>query len=360
MSIQAPSYRQLLSLLFLGSAVLACLTGCTSPGKRPVIHTSLPKEMAKISPLMEYDIGLSDIIVVEAVRMVPKSPYLLRASDAVAISDYGLEEENFRIAGQYRIQPGGTIVLPPPIGAINISGLTCEDAGEIIAQKIGKEIGLANMSDIGVSVDLLSVSGLQPVAGDHLVGPDGRINLGMYGSVHVKGLTLTEAKEAIEFQLSKYLDDPEVAVDIFAYNSKKYYVVLQGAGFGDKLIEFPYTGNETVLNAIAGINGMDRVSSKKVWIARPSPMYFNQGEMIYVDWQGITGNACYQTNYQLMPEDRIFIAEDKLVAFDTQLSKITAPLERIMGFSLLGAQTATRFSGSVLRGGGNPTGSGGG
>jgi hypothetical protein len=55
----------------------------------------------------------------------------------------------------------------------------------------------------------------------------------------------------------------------------------------------------------------------------------------------------------LLPGDRVFIAEDKWIAFDTAIGKFTAPFERIMGFSLLGAGTATRFSGPVLKGGGN-------
>ena len=50
----------------------------------------------------------------------------------------------------------------------------------------------------------------------------------------------------------------------------------------------------------------------------------------------------------------MFIAEDKLVAFDNALIKIISPLERLMGFTLLGTETATRLSGRVLRGGGNP------
>lgn len=361
MLAQAASYCRNLILPVLGGALLVCMVGCVSTSRgRPVVYPSLPKETAKTSPLMEYDIGISDVLIVEAVRQVPKSPYLLQASDGVIIKDYGdfgLEDEDFSILGSYRIQPGGTIVLPPPIGAVPVAGLSCEDAGKAIVQRIAQETGMTDTSYIGVTVELLSISGMQPIAGEHAVGPDGRINLGIYGNVHVAGLTLTEAKDAIEFELSKYLDNPEVAVDIYSYNSKHYYVLTQGAGFGDRLIEFPYTGNETVINAIAGVNGMDRVSSKRVWIARPSPIYgYSESNILVVDWQAITANASYHTNYQLMPEDRIYIAEDKFVAFDTQLSKFIAPFERIMGFSLLGAQTATRFSGNVLRGGGDPTG----
>jgi polysaccharide export outer membrane protein len=60
----------------------------------------------------------------------------------------------------------------------------------------------------------------------------------------------------------------------------------------------------------------------------------------------------------LLPGDRVFIAEDKMVAFDTFVAKFTAPLERIMGFTLLGVGTTTRLSGNVLGGGGNPRNSG--
>ena len=47
-------------------------------------------------------------------------------------------------------------------------------------------------------------------------------------------------------------------------------------------------------------------------------------------------------------------AANVMVAFDNNLGKLLAPFERLMGFSLLGAGTATRFSGPVLQGGGNP------
>ena len=45
-----------------------------------------------------------------------------------------------------------------------------------------------------------------------------------------------------------------------------------------------------------------------------------------------------------------------MVAFDNKLAKTFAPFERIMGFSLLSVGTVTRFSGKVLKGGGNPIG----
>jgi hypothetical protein len=71
-----------------------------------------------------------------------------------------------------------------------------------------------------------------------------------------------------------------------------------------------------------------------------------------VDWVDITAYGKPDTNYQLLPGDRVFVQEDRFLSFDGTLSRIFAPFERIMGFSLLGASTATRLSGNVLHGGG--------
>ena len=70
--------------------------------------------------------------------------------------------------------------------------------------------------------------------------------------------------------------------------------------------------------------------------------------MLPVDWDGITQRADVTTNYQLLPGDRVFIAHNKIVAFDSAIAKITSPLERILGFTLLGTGTASRLSGNVL------------
>ena len=42
---------------------------------------------------------------------------------------------------------------------------------------------------------------------------DGTVSLGTYGSVQVVGLTLAQAKKAIETHLSAFLQAPEVSVD---------------------------------------------------------------------------------------------------------------------------------------------------
>ncbi len=82
-----------------------------------------------------------------------------------------------------------------------------------------------------------------------------------------------------------------------------------------------------------------QTSSKTMWIARPAPEGLCAEQILPVDWNAITQGASVATNYQLMPGDRLYVAEDKMVAFDTWVSKAISPFERLFGFTLLGTQT---------------------
>jgi polysaccharide export outer membrane protein len=303
--------------------------------------------------LPQYRVEPPDILVIEAIHIVPRSPYALRTGDLVAITVLGTLPDA-PVAGAYPVQPGGMVNLGAPYGTVKVTGVTPEQAQEEV-----RRVMAMHVQDPVVSLSLIEMSGKQQIAGQHLVGPDGTVTLGSYGGVPVVGLTLAEAKLAIEQHVTRYLEDPEIAVDVFAYNSMVYYVVTEGAGFGDGVTKFPITGNDTVLDAISNINGLTQVSSKRIWIARPSPEN-GDCQLLPVDWQAVSAYGSTATNYQLMPGDRVFVAEDGLVATDTYLAKMLAPLERAMGFTLLATGTATRLSGKVLQGGGNPQGTGGG
>ena len=54
-----------------------------------------------------------------------------------------------------------------------------------------------------VSVTLADTAAKQQIAGQHLVGPDGTVTLGSYGSVPVVGMTIAQAKDALQQYLSQ-------------------------------------------------------------------------------------------------------------------------------------------------------------
>ena len=319
-----------------------------APGPQAMPCVAPPRELAKVV-LPTYVIEPPDILTIDAIHAVPRAPYRLKTYDVLSIQSQDTLPDA-PLSGYFPVEPGGFVRLGLRYGAVRVAGLTIEEAEQAIKRHLQ-----ATIKEPVVSVSLADTSAKQQIAGQHLVAPDGSVTLGSYGSVSVVGLTVNQAKTAIEQYLSQFLENPEVSVEVFAYNSKVYYIITQGAGLGDGVYRFPITGNETVLDAISQINGMRPVSSKQIWIARPTDDPCRV-QTLPVAWNDITANANACSNYQILPGDRVYVAEDKFIAFDTGVAKVTNPLERIMGFSLLGVGTTTRFSGHVLQGGGNPQG----
>ena len=239
-----------------------------------------PREMNKVS-LPAYRIEPPDVIQIEMLKLIPLPPYRAEIFDVLQIRANALPDQP--IDNYFMVEAEGTINLGPIYGSVRVAGMTIEEIRTALNKWLSQWL-----RDPAVSVQLARVSGAQPVTGQYLVGPDGTINLRQYGVVHIAGKTVTEARIAIQNHLKQFLDSPELAVDVVAYNSKVYYMITQGAGLGDNVRRLPITGNETVLDAISQVNGLSQVSSKKIWIARPAPHNFGCQQILPIEWDAIT------------------------------------------------------------------------
>jgi protein involved in polysaccharide export with SLBB domain len=302
----------------------------------PAPESGVPRELAKVS-LPPYTLAPPDILLIGVLKIVPKPPHYIETFDVLNVDVQGTLPVQ-PIAGPVQVGPDGRVDLGPSYGKIKVIGLSIDEARTAISRHLALILQEPN-----VSVALLSAAGAQQIGGQHLMQPDGTVNLGRYGSVYLAGLTVEEAEEAIEKQLAQWLDSPEVIVDIFAYNSKAYYLITSGGGLGDNVLRLPVTGNETVLDAISLAGGLSQLSSKRIWIARPAPNGVGCEQILLVNWDEITRGASTATNYQLMPGDRLFIAGDSFLVMDNQISKITQPFQRLLGLNILGVQMVSRF-----------------
>jgi polysaccharide export outer membrane protein len=351
------SVRRRLTWILIASMLLnsTLLTpGCMFlPSQETVTPpASVPRELTKVSH-PPYVLEPPDIILIDALRLVPKGPYKVEPLDALFIQSATALKEP--IAGVYAIDPDGTVNLGFSYGAVQVAGMMVQEAKKAIEEHL-KPI-LVNPV---VNVSLAQSRGLQMIRGDHLIRPDGTVGLGLYGSVYIAGLTLEQAKEAIETHLSKYMQNPQVAVDVFSYNSKNYYVIFDGGGFGEQVYKLPVTGNETVLDALGNTLGLPIVANKqRIWVARPAPAGHPCDQLLPVDWKAITQRGETDSNYQLLPGDRIYVQAQRLITFDTQLTRILTPFERMFGFTLLGAGTISALKFTAGTAGGNGAGAGG-
>jgi polysaccharide export outer membrane protein len=339
-------------------AVCALLVGCATPHSRIAGIGSVPRELQKVS-LPAYVIEPPDILLVDSLRNSRVATELLETGDMLLIRVLGTlpeipdedeaTRESKRINGPYRVGVDGRVDLGPVYGSVLVAGLPEDQARAAIERHLRQTLAAPQ-----VSVTLAEFQVKQAVSGEHLVQPDGAVALGIYGDVYVAGMTRLEAKQAIEDHLSQFIHDPEVDVTVFAFNSKVYYVITDGGGYGEQVFRFPLTGSETVLDAISQINGLPSVSSKKrIWIARPTPPELGCQQVLPVDWNAQGGST--ETNYQILPGDRIYVEADHWIAMDSFVAKVTAPFERIFGFTLLGNSTVRALQG---RSNGN-TGAGG-
>lgn len=315
--------------------------GCAFRGEtvRTPPATDLPRELDKVS-LPDYRVEPPDILIIEAIKAVPKPPYRLEPLDVLAVHFPGSPFKDDPLNGLFTIEPDGTINLGTTYGGpVRVTGLSLPEAQAAIEKAVD-----AKFKDAKVNVSLAQSRAGQRITGPHLVRPDGTISLGAYGSLRVSGLTLAEVKAAVERQLSQFLVGPEVLVEVQGFNSKTYYVIMDGGGAGQQVVRLPVTGNETVLDAIANVNGLTSVSSTHhIWVARPAPGETCPYQVLPVDWFAVSTRGDPTTNYQLMPGDRVYVDAQGAVVVDTYLGRFLAPIEKVLGITLLGTSTVRQL-----------------
>ena len=345
-------------------AILAVSNGCalhTADRQIAAIASSpIPRELCKAT-LPAYRVEAPDILVIRAAderhaqRVIEDGDTFLLSMTggdtldgklAAELTPFEQAEMNAEIrfkipAGEFTVGPDGTLDLGPTYRKVFVRGLSLEDGQEKIRAHL-QEVG--QLRNPHVWLEFARLGDKQAIAGEHLVRPDGTIGLGTYGSLFVAGMTLEEIRAALSDHLIRLegrdrFQNPRISVDVLAYNSKVIYVIMDGGGYGEQIVRLPYTGNETVLDAISQVNGLSQVSSKHVWVARPSPADACQTQILDVHWSAITAEGVTTTNYQLMPGDRIYVQADKMIATDTVLGQLLAPVERELGVVLLGRYT---------------------
>jgi len=285
---------------------------------------------------------------------------------ALAASVGCLNPERQMVAPQVVVPPAGAV--PVELDPVNLPEYVIEPPDVLIINAVIRNPAVKAKADDKKKDDAKAPVGgppageetvrslpIQPVYGSYAVRPDGTVFLGVYGSVNVTGYTLSQAAVAIRNSLSQKVDKEAggvkeenllVVVDVAEYNSKSYYVITDGGGAGEQVFRFPITGKEFVLDALANINGLPEVSSKRnIWLARRTPFSNQPQQILPVDWVGITQHGITITNYQVFPGDRIYVKAQRLVTIDRTMARIFSPIERVLGITLLGTNTVNQING---------------
>lgn len=150
---------------------------------------------------------------------------------------------------------------------------------------------------------------------DQVIQPDGTIDLGKYGRLVIAGKRIEEVEACVEDlvnadpELIEALEEadlprPErINVRLIDPRGSQFYVL----GAVNSPGAYPYTGRETVLDAILAAGGLgDNARRCEIILSRPSPISSCR-TVLPVCWDNIVQLGDTTTNYQLMPGDRIFV-----------------------------------------------------
>ncbi|EAU67344.1 AceH [Stigmatella aurantiaca DW4/3-1] len=133
------------------------------------------------------------------------------------------------------------------------------------------------------------------------VSPEGTIDYPLCGKVTLEGRTSSTAADVLRECLARYLRNPQVAVLIREYNSKKIFV------FGEvqKPGTFPYDGEMTIIQAITLAGGFTKLAAKNS--TNVTRRVDGQERKIRVPVEDI--GVGREKNFLLQPGDIIFIPE---------------------------------------------------
>lgn len=328
------------ALAVLSMCVLATAMGCQAIDfKSPAFQSQVPPEMEpprelSMVSLPPYRIAPPDMLRIEVVKLVPRPSYRIGQFDVLTINVLGTLPK-MPIQSYYLVEGDGNINLGPPYGSVRVAGLTIDEAKADITRMLQMILQSPE-----VTVQLARSSSVEQLTGPFQVEPDGVVQLRTYGEVYVAGMTAPEAQEAVRQRLALYFDSPQVGLDVVQFNSENYYVITEALGSRGNMWKFPITGNETVLDAIGQSQQMAAgISSKTIWLSRPAPDGAGGEQIFPVDWDAISRGGVTDTNYQIMPGDRIYIVDDSLVAANNVIGKVTNPIRRLLSITSLGAST---------------------
>lgn len=135
------------------------------------------------------------------------------------------------------------------LAAVMTAGLLAACAGQGMPSEQASAVA-PNGYTLGSGDNLrIDVFGDESMSGERQIAGDGTLTLPLIGRTEAAGLTTHELKEKLESQLTEYMRDPRVTVQMLTY--RPVYIV----GEIKKPGSYSYVDGMTVLNAVAIAGG---------------------------------------------------------------------------------------------------------
>ena len=181
-------------------------------------------------------------------------------------------------------------------------GLALSAQAEDYTLRSGDQLSIIVAQDETISTS--STANFTP----YVVRPDGKVAIPYVGEIYASGMTVTQFTDTVKAGLSKYIVDPDVAVNIVKWGSVRVYV------FGEvhKPGAYELTKGHTVMDAIGAAEGFTwDTAKKKIFLIHQDDT--NKAIPVHLNDMLKTGNM--KENYTLKEGDILYLTKNSKINF---------------------------------------------
>ena len=152
------------------------------------------------------------------------------------------------------------------------------------------------------------------------VGPDGRINLPLVGGIQAAGLTLSALKAELTEKLSKYINDPQITLNL-AHNGSRFVSVLGEVNSpGVHALDGPLT----LVQVLSVAGGVKADAGPKVIVTRdldhgsfasslPGQVVSGRSVRVMLPLDALLASSSPEDNIVVQPGDVISVPKEQLI-----------------------------------------------
>lgn len=172
-----------------------------------------------------------------------------------------------------------------------------------------------------IRVEFMNETGLTR---DVQVRSDGCVTLPHVQDVEVVGLTALEIRDRLEELYAKYYKEPQILVSVTQFRSKHIYVYGEVRREGT----IPYTGSQTVADAIGTAGGITRRAARgRVKVIRGDPV---APEIFKVDLDDLILEGDVRQDVSLAENDVVYVPPNVLAWLGYQIDNVLFPFRGLL------------------------------
>jgi len=166
----------------------------------------------------------------------------------------------------------------------------------------------------------IRVAGEAELTGNYTVRFDGMINFPYVGEITAAGVGLAEFNRALRDRLASYYQNPQVTVEVSAYDSCVLYVLGEVENPG----VYKFNGRTTLLETVAVAGGYKRSAARSsTMVVRSFP---DKPQVLRIDMEKVIDDGAITLNVPLAKGDVIVVPKTFIADLNLFLDDITPSL----------------------------------